>query len=99
MQEFASSLLRHEGIALPDHEVAKTVSRIRQFLASRERQMGDGVSAFFDALLVLWGTVSDLAQRQEHGAQKEGTPLGWDDGRLLVFHVMLVMYEIDAITQ
>jgi len=22
--------------------------------------------------------------------------LGWDDGRLVVFHVMVVMFEIDA---
>jgi hypothetical protein len=48
-----------------------------------------------DALLAYWGTTSDLAQRQEHGAQKEGEVLTWEDSRRLVFHTAIVMVEID----
>jgi len=33
------------------------------------------------ALLAYFGTVSDLIQRQEHRAQKQGTPLNWEDAR------------------
>ena len=61
--------------------------------------MGDSLGAFLDAFVALWGTVSDLAQRQEHGTQGNALPLGWDDGRLLVFHVMVVMFEIDTLTR
>jgi hypothetical protein len=87
MQEFAASLLRHERIPASQLEPAKTVDRIRLFMHERKAQLGDSVSAFLDALVVLWGTVSDLAQRQEHDSQREGKPLVWEDGRLLVFHV------------
>jgi len=61
--------------------------------------MGASPAAFLDSLLALWGTVHDLAQRQEHGAQKEGPPLGWEDGRLLVFHTVVVMFEFDALVR
>jgi len=52
------------------------------------------VSAFLDALLVYWGTACDLVQRQEHGSQREGAPLTWEDARRVVFQTMLVMYEV-----
>jgi hypothetical protein len=99
MQDFATSLLRQARMTPSEPDPAKTVSRLRQFLDARKAKTGETHRAFFDALLALWGTVSDLAQRQEHGAQKEGRPLGWDDARLLVFHTMVVMYEIDAIAR
>jgi len=97
MQEFASSLLRHEKIVPSQSETAKTVARIRQFLDARKAHIGQSHGAFLDALLVLWGTVSDLTQRQEHGGQKEGKPLGWEDARLVVLNVIVTMYEIDAV--
>ena len=39
--------------------------------------------------------MSDLAQKQEHGGQKEGEPLVWEDTRRIVFQTILVMFEID----
>jgi len=53
------------------------------------------VRAYLDALIVTWGTVSDLAQRQEHGAGKEGGSLSWEDGRRLVVGTFHVVYELD----
>jgi len=97
MQEFVTSLLRHARITPTEQDPAKAVSRLRQFLDARKSSIGATHGAFLNALLALWGTVSDLAQRQEHGAQKEGAPLGWEDGRLLVFHTMMVLYEVDAV--
>jgi hypothetical protein len=41
-----------------------------------------------------WGTVSDLVQRQEHGAQKQGAELTWEDARRVVFQTAIVMYEV-----
>ena len=52
-----------------------------------------------DALLSYWGAVSDLTQRQEHGALKEGERLTWEDGRRLVFHVAQLMHDVDACLQ
>jgi hypothetical protein len=50
-----------------------------------------------EAIIGYWGAVSDLAQRQEHGAQKEGDPLTLEDSRRLVFHTAFVMYELDRL--
>lgn len=50
-----------------------------------------------EALLAYWGTVSDLVQRQEHGGQKEGEPLEWEDARRAVLHTAVVMFEVDRV--
>lgn len=42
-----------------------------------------------------WGAVADLTQRQEHGVQKEGEQLVWEDARRVVFQTLLVMFEVD----
>jgi hypothetical protein len=68
------------------------VDRIRAVLSTRERSAAH--QAFLTALLSYWGTVSDLVQRQEHGAQKEGEPLTWEDARRVVFQTAVVMFEI-----
>ena len=56
--------------------------------------MGTTVKPFIDALIVYWGTLDDLVQRQEHGAQKEGEALSWEDARRLVFQTINVMVEL-----
>jgi hypothetical protein len=58
------------------------------------RALGDTRRALLAALLAYWGTVSDLVQRQEHGAQKQGEPLTWEDTRTVVFQTAIVMFEI-----
>jgi hypothetical protein len=96
MQEFATALV--ERFQPPDVEAdkARTVSRIRAVLSACK--LGNNLRAFLDALLAYWGTVSDLIQRQEHGALREGEPLKWIDARRVVFQVAMVMFEIDAAT-
>jgi hypothetical protein len=39
--------------------------------------------------------VRRLVQRQEHGNQKPGEPLAWEDARIAVFYTALLMYEYD----
>jgi hypothetical protein len=78
-----------------DNNPAHTIARIRSILSHHQDHFGKDEMAFCDALLSYWGAVNDLIQRQEHGAQKEGKPLSWEDGRRVVFHTMIVMYEID----
>lgn len=101
MQDFADALLQRyqppnvEEDAKKDK--TKIIARVRAVLDLDQQrgQMGETVKPFLDALLTYWGTVSDLAQRQEHGAQKEGEPLVWEDARRLVFQTAVVMFEID----
>ena len=95
MQEFAEVLVNEFRPSGVDSNKANTVKRIRAVLNQHGAKLGTTVMPFLDALLTYWGTVSDLAQRQEHGAQKEGEPLKWEDARRVIFQTMLVMYEID----
>jgi hypothetical protein len=94
MQEFATALVERFRPPNVEADKARTVSRIRAVLNAQK--LGDKVRAFLDALIVYWGTVSDLIQRQEHGALREGEPLKWIDARRVVFQVAIVMLEIDA---
>ncbi|HEY9708703.1 MAG TPA: hypothetical protein V6D48_10915 [Oculatellaceae cyanobacterium] len=95
-QEFATHLVeQYKPINAPEDK-ALTVARMRAVLNHRKGNMGDKEIACLDALLVYWGTVIDLIQREEHGGQKEGTPLVWEDGRRVVFQLAVVMFEIDG---
>ena len=95
LQEFAQSLAAKHGVDVTKIEPAKTVARIKAVRASRAMENRSADSAFLDALTAYWGTLSDLVQRQEHGALKEGTPLVWEDARRVVFQTCIVMYEVD----
>lgn len=94
MQEFATALVERFRPPNVEADKARTVSRIRAVLNAQK--LGDKVRAFLDALIIYWGTVSDLVQRQEHGALREGEPLKWIDARRVVFQTAIVMLEIDA---
>jgi hypothetical protein len=94
LQEFADVLVNQYSPPGTDPDKAKTVSRIRAVLQMRARRLGSSERLFLEQLLGYWGTVSDLVQRQEHGAQKDGTVLAWEDARRVVFQTMIVMYEI-----
>jgi len=99
MREFANSL--GTGLKVPNFPVdpEKTVDRLRTVLASRKDARGVTDTAFDNALVMYWGTLSDLIQRQEHGSQREGRPLQWNDARRSVMHLMIVMHEIDLSTR
>ena len=94
MQAFATELVAQLGVEA-DRDPAHDIARIRAVLADQKAKLGDTHAAMLDALLAYWGTVSDLAQRQEHGAQREGEALSWEDARRLVFQSAVVMYEVD----
>lgn len=95
IQAFATTLVdRHQPAGVPS-DPTKTVARVQAVLQQHRTDLGDHTAEFLKALLAYWGTVADLVQRQEHGAQKEGEPLQWEDARRVVFHTALVMYEVD----
>jgi hypothetical protein len=94
-QEFANHLVEQHNLINAPEDKASTVARMRAVLNHRKDSLGDKETAFLDALLAYWGTVIDLIQREEHGGQKEGIPLVWEDGRRVVFQLAVVMFEID----
>lgn len=96
VQEFANHLIEQYRPANTPEDKALTVTRMRAILNQRKSNLGDKEMACLDALLVYWGTVIDLIQREEHGGQKEGTPLVWEDARRVVFQTAVVMFEIDS---
>ena len=96
VQEFATALVQRAGLdGTVDGDPAHTVARLRAVIDASRENLGDARRHLLDALLTYWGEVHDLLQRQEHGGQKEGEPLAWEDGRRAVFQTAVVMYEID----
>jgi hypothetical protein len=95
LQEFANTLVEKYLPPGVDDNRAHTENRIRVVLAQQENQLGSTESLFLDALIRYWRTVSDIVQRQEHGAQREGALLTGEDGRRVVFQTAIVMFEID----
>jgi hypothetical protein len=93
MMAFASALAQQHDVAR-DARPEQTVDRIRAVIDLRRSPLGSKTAAFLDGLIVFWGTVVDLAQRQQHGFSKQGEPLDADDARRAVFYTGVVMYEI-----
>lgn len=95
LQHFCTRLVSKYSPANIDPDPAHTIARLKSVLAIRRQSLPSGLAGFLEALIAYWGTVSDLAQRQEHGAQKEGDALLWEDARRLVFQTAVLMYEVD----
>jgi hypothetical protein len=94
IQEFATALVgRHQPPGV-NQDKAHDINRIQAVVDQRRSQLGT-TATLLDALLPYWRAVSGLVQRQEHGAQKEGRPLVWEDARRVVFQTAVVMFEID----
>lgn len=92
LQECIHALILERDPSASLVDKPKTVARARMLLADERLRIGESTTAYLDALLVYWGTVSDLAQRQEHGGAKEGGLL-WEDARRLVVGTLVVMVE------
>ncbi|NQV19413.1 MAG: hypothetical protein HQ534_12835 [Armatimonadetes bacterium] len=96
LQDFATVLVDQHRPSNVDADKAHTVARIRSVLELRRNQIGSTESKFLKALLTYWKRVNNLIQRQEHGGQKEGEPLIWEDGRRVVFQTAILIMEIDS---
>jgi hypothetical protein len=91
----ADALIKRHNISDTQPDKTKTAARVRAVFNAFSAKLGDKEKAFLEALLNYWGTIADLTQRQEHGAQKEGRLFIWEDARRVVFQTLLVMFEID----
>lgn len=94
MQEFTTELVNRFAPDAVDPNKSHTVSRLRSVITKTSTDRSDAEKQLLDALVGYWGAVSDMVQRQEHGAIKEGSPLLWEDGRRVVFQTAMVMFEI-----
>lgn len=97
MQHFATSLVERKGPSEVDPNPTHTVARVKAVVNRSLQNKGTTQREFLEALLQYWVTAVNLTQRQEHGAQKEGEELVWEDARRVVFQTALVMFEIDRV--
>lgn len=95
LQGFINALVERYKPPDVNTDKTKTVARLKTVLGFNAEQLGTTKKDFLDALLVYWGTVNDLIQRQEHGAYKDGKQLVWEDARRIVFQTMIIKFEID----
>jgi len=94
VQAFVTGLVeRHKPTDAPENPKS-TKSRLRAVL-KKIIGVGETERAVLEALGTYWDAVSDLIQRQEHGAEREGTKLTGEDARRVVFQACVVMYEVD----
>jgi hypothetical protein len=90
LELFITDLVTKYQPANVNPDPQKTVDRLRSVMSVA------GISQTVDAFSIAYfGTVWDLVQRQEHGAQKEGKALTEEDARRCVFQTALVMFELD----
>jgi hypothetical protein len=73
------------------------VKRLRVVLEAQRRRVGETATNMLNALVAYCGTISDLAQRQEHTGTPAGERLKWEDARRLVSQTLVVIYEIDRV--
>lgn len=91
MMSFAGAAVALTTGQAAEGDPAKTVDRIRAALARGAAKRSDSLAK---SLVAIWGTASDLVQRLEHGAAKEGEELTFEDARAAVFAVAFAMSEI-----
>ncbi len=94
IQYFANALVDQYKPTDIDPNRDHTVNRLRCVLSISADVRGEKEKAFLDALVGYWEGVNGLIQRQEHGAQKQGNQLVWEDARRVVFQTLIVMYEV-----
>jgi hypothetical protein len=97
MEAFATACIERFGADDPPADVKLVKRRMGAVVAHNRARLSDTQRAVLENLGDLWESVADLAQRQEHSAQREGEPLVWDDGRRLTYLAMLVMVEFATI--
>lgn len=98
-QEFGTVLVNQYPPPNVDMNKAHARARISAVLKERSEAVDEATAKFLEAMLGYLASVDVLNQRQEHGSQKEGTPLTWEDARRLVFQTMIVMHEVDRALQ
>lgn len=90
-----TSLVSVAGHTPTVNDVQKTKSRLKEVLVAR--CPSDSIIDVIEAAQAYFGAVADLAQRQEHGTQRDKGPLTWEDSKRLVLHTLVIMTELDRL--
>lgn len=99
MQEFATALVERHRPPDPNPDPTKTLDRVSAVLQMYHARLGERRLALLNGLFAYWRAAVALVQRQEHGGQKGGEPLGWEDGRRVVFQTANAMVELHRATE
>lgn len=94
IQAFATELVDRFRPPNVESDPARTKNRIWAVVELHRDKLGSTEGEFLNSLMAYWSAVNDLIQRQEHGAQKSGRELIWEDGRRVVFQTASVMFEV-----
>lgn len=94
MMTFTTELVGRYKVTDANPDPERTVSRLRSVIAKAAPRLGETERPMLEALVEYWGTIHDLATRQEHGAAKS-VPLVAEDARRVVFQTAMVMFELD----
>jgi hypothetical protein len=94
LQDFASALVEVHQPPEVNPDTTKTLDRLSAVIKQHHPGLGERRLRLFNALFGYWRVTIELIQRQEHGGQKEGEPLEWEDGRRAVFQTAVVMTEV-----
>jgi hypothetical protein len=93
IQQFATTLVERYRPPGVNESPTADQARVKAILALVESSIGKTTR---EVLSAYWATTSNLVQRLEHGAQKEGEAVTWDDARRAVFLVASAFLEIDG---
>ncbi len=93
MQVFATEFVERYRPPGVDANTEHVDRRLGAVIAANEPRLGEKRSALLKALGDYSEATMGVIQRQEHGGQKEGEALTWQDARRVVFHVAVVMFE------
>ena len=93
MQEFATEVVQRYQPADADANPTAVNRRLGAVIAMLLPSLGDARVTLLKALGDYSEATLGVIQRQEHGGQREGHQLTWQDARRVVFHTASVMYE------
>lgn len=97
LQEFANSALTRSKATSYDPDISHFVNRLKTVLDSIDSHIGKTDKVYCNSLLTfLKDGVTPLVQRLEHGVQKKGEEVKFNDARRVVFAVMYLIYELDS---
>lgn len=97
MQLFTTRMIELHKVQGATPDPAKTINRLHSVIDARRSAVSSRHAGLLDALVDYWRAVNDIVQRQEHGEQKSGGELTWEDGRQVLLYTALVMGECDRI--
>jgi hypothetical protein len=73
------------------------MTALRAVLEMHRDGLGESKSDLLASRIEYQDAVNAVVQRQEHGDEKPGDALAWEDGRAAVFQTAMLMFEFDRL--